>query len=92
MNEKRCSQCEKLKPVTEFYMGSEGFKYRPMCKVCDIASSSETKIKVRYPERNGDPKTNAFNWREFIQPVPMKHSLWENPHKPDTSGKKSFEI
>lgn len=35
------------------------------------------------PEVRVEPISNAFNWRTFVQPVPMKASKWEQQPRPD---------
>ncbi len=35
------------------------------------------------PEKVVAPVVNAFNWRTFEQPVPMKASKWEQQPRPD---------
>ena len=44
---KRCTECDEVKPQTEFYNASKGTGKRPYCRKCDHKKQYATRVKTR---------------------------------------------
>ena len=44
---KRCTECDEVKPQTEFYNASKGTGKRPYCRKCDDKKQYATRVKTR---------------------------------------------
>lgn len=82
----KCSSCGEEK-ARELFGATRGH-----CLACRREKRKEVSEEKNAPKFVGNPHANAFMWREFIQPVPMREDKWSNMHKPDTSGKPGFVI
>lgn len=83
---KVCTQCGENKSLRDYYVkGGAAHRLCSECKVCTL------KRKQKYlpsyvapkPEPVQNAAVNAFHWREFVQPVPMKAGKWEQQPRPD---------
>lgn len=86
MTEKRCTQCNCLLSEAEFHQRSDmPWLLRADCKVCYNATRAKKRAERRAAKlpKPEAPAVNAFHWRTFEQPVPMKASKWEQQPRPD---------
>lgn len=87
-----CSKCKVEKTIADFYVKGGGpgllqsrckecynFDKRTKCAVTKAAASAQSAPA----DDVAAPVVNAFHWRTFVQPVPMKASKWEQQPRPD---------
>ena len=81
---KICSLCDEPFSLSNFYMKHTGLE--SCCKACSNKRKNAARATARATEKaevTADPAVNAFHWRAFVQPVPMKASKWEQQPRPD---------
>lgn len=93
---KICNKCEKKKPIEEYrvYAGVENLQCNRCCEMAKIAAKKLKEARLQAAQlretTKPDDKVNAFHWRTFVQPAPMKASKWEQQPRPDQAVNSRF--